>query len=236
MLSFLYLDEDRFGFNPKAGAPAPLDRALDAARRAAALDPENARALQALMSTLFFRQDVREALRVGEQALALNPHDTELLAEYGARLAQSGEWARGRGLVERALARNPGHSGYYLGILALCDHMLGNHDQALAEIRRADLDEFSIHHVVAAIIYAEAGLTAQAAEAGARFMRMNPSFLANLDAELAKRNFRPEDKARLVDGLRKAGLPVPGRVTSLTSGMATASLRSGRTAVGTSDP
>jgi TolB-like protein len=234
MLSFLYLDEDRFGLNPKAGVPAPLDRALEAARRALALDPENARALQALMSALFFRQDVREALRVGEQALALNPNDTELLAEYGTRLAQSGEWARGRALVERALARNPGHSGYYLGILALCDHMLGDHDRALAEIRRADLDGFSIYHVVAAIIYAEAGLTAQAAEAGARFMGMNPGFLANLDAELAKRNFRPEDKARLVGGLRKAGLPVPERAAA--SGTVPASAGPGRTAVGTSDP
>jgi len=214
MLSFLYLDEDRFGLNPRAGAPMPLDRALEAARRALALDPENARALQALMSTLFFRQDVREALRVGERALALNPNDTELLAEYGTRLAQSGEWGRGRGLVERALARNPGHSGYYLGILALCDHMLGDRDRALAEIRRADLDGFSIHHVVAAIIYAEAGLTAQAAEAGGRFMRMNPGFLANLDAELAKRNFRPEDRARLAEGLRKAGLPVPANAVT----------------------
>ena len=113
MLSFLYLDEDRFGFNPKLGAPAPLDRALEAARRAVALDPDNARALQALMATLFFRQELEESLRVGERALAVNPNDTELLAEFGTRLAESGEWARGSALVEQALARNPGHSDYY---------------------------------------------------------------------------------------------------------------------------
>jgi adenylate cyclase len=80
----------------------------------------------------------------------------------------------------------------------------------VAEIRRADLDGFSIYHVVAAIIFAERGMAAEAAEAGAKFVRMNPGFLADLDAELAKRNFRPGDRARLVDGLRKAGLPVPG--------------------------
>jgi adenylate cyclase len=34
-------------------------------------------------------------------------------------------------------------------------------------------------------------------------------FLKNLDAKLARRNLRPEDRARLVAGLRKAGLPVP---------------------------
>jgi adenylate cyclase len=125
MLSFLYLDEDRFGFNPKSGDLAPLDRALEAAHRAVALDPDNVRALQALMTTLFFRQELKESLRVGERALALNPNDTELLAEFGTRLAESGEWARGSALVEQALARNPGHSGYYYGILALCDWVTG---------------------------------------------------------------------------------------------------------------
>ena len=154
MLSFLYLDEDRFGFNPKAGGPAPRDRALEAARRAVTLDPDHARALQALMSTLFFRQEVQESLRVGERALALNPNDTELLAEFGTRLAESGEWARGGALVEQALTRNPGHSGYYRGILALCAYMQGDYDRALAEIRSANLDKFHIYHAVAAVIYA----------------------------------------------------------------------------------
>jgi adenylate cyclase len=152
---------------------------------------------------------VQEALRVGERALALNPNDTELLAEYGTRLAESGEWDRGCALVEQALVRNPGHSGYYRGILALCAYMQRDYDRALAEIREANLDQFHIYHGVAAMIYAALGMEAEAVEAGTRFARMNPEFLANLDVELAKRNFRPEDLAHLVEGLRKAGVPVP---------------------------
>ena len=62
MLSVLYLDEDRYRFNPEAGA-APVERAFEAAQRATALDPGNARALQAMMMALFFRQQVAEALR-----------------------------------------------------------------------------------------------------------------------------------------------------------------------------
>jgi adenylate cyclase len=34
MISLAALDEDRFAFNPVSGEPAPIDRALDAARRA----------------------------------------------------------------------------------------------------------------------------------------------------------------------------------------------------------
>src|SRR5262249_41049804 len=50
LLSLIDIDELRFGYrvNP-AAAPAPLDQAINAARRAVALDPTNTRALQALM-------------------------------------------------------------------------------------------------------------------------------------------------------------------------------------------
>ncbi|MGO8550175.1 hypothetical protein ACC732_36945, partial [Rhizobium ruizarguesonis] len=57
----------------------PIDRSFQAARRAVQLDPVNTRALQALMTVLFFSQRVSEALQFGERALATNPNDTELL-------------------------------------------------------------------------------------------------------------------------------------------------------------
>jgi adenylate cyclase len=209
MLSLIDLDEDRFAFNPDPGGPAPIERALAAARRATELDAHSARALQALMMALFFHGDVEEAIGVGERALAANPNDSEFLSEFGLRVALTGAWQRGRELVEQALARNPGHSGYYHAVLALIAYMQRDHDRALAEIQQANLEKFSIYHAVAAIIYAERGLMTEAHHEAARFMELHPTFLANLDAELARRNLRPEDRARLAQGLRKAGLPVP---------------------------
>jgi adenylate cyclase len=138
MLSLLYIDQDRFGFNPEPGEPPPLDKALETARRAVKLDPANPRALQALMMTLFFRQEVAEALHVGERAVAINPNDTELLGEFGARVAFSGEWERGGLLLEQALARNPGHSGYYHGMLAFIAYMQRDYERAFAEIRQSN--------------------------------------------------------------------------------------------------
>jgi adenylate cyclase len=91
MVSIVYLDEDRFGYNAKPHSSPPLERALKAARRAVELDPGNTRALQALMTALFFNQQLEESLRVGEQALAANPNDTELMGEYGVRLAMGGQ-------------------------------------------------------------------------------------------------------------------------------------------------
>jgi adenylate cyclase len=166
------------------------------------------------MLALFFRRQVAEALRVGERAVAANPNDTELLGEYGWRLAMSGEWARGGALIERALARNPTQAGYYRTTLALVAYMLGDTRRAVAEIRQADLDRLSFFHGIAAIVYAEAGMRAEAAEAGRRFAALNPGFLADPEAELVKRNYRPEDRARIVEGLREAGLPVPAAAAS----------------------
>ena len=99
LLSLTYLDEVRFRYAVGGGSSPPLERAFDAARRAVDLDPNNARALQSYMTALFFSQDVEAAMKVGARAIAINPNDTELLAEYGLRLALTGEWARGRDLM-----------------------------------------------------------------------------------------------------------------------------------------
>jgi tetratricopeptide (TPR) repeat protein len=169
------------------------------------------------MMTLFFRGEVAEAVRVGELALAANPHDSELLSEFGFRIAMAGEWQRGRELVERALASNPGYSGYYHAALGLIAYMQRDHDRAEAEIRQANLTTFSLYHAIAAVIYAERGLMAEARREGALFTELHPKFVANVDAELRKRNLRPKDRARLILGLLKAGVPVPAQAAAVAA-------------------
>jgi TolB-like protein/cytochrome c-type biogenesis protein CcmH/NrfG len=214
MLSVLYLDEDRFGFNPRAESSTPIQRSLDAARRAIRLDPENVRSLQALMVALFFAQQPAEALEVGERAVALNPNDTELLGEFGTRLGQAGAWQHGAELLEQALARNPGHSGYYSGTLAVYAYMQRDYARAESLIRQAALEKFPLYHFVAAVIYAQLGKAPEAAEARAQFLRMRPTIFEHWDEEMAKRNYRPEDAAHFAEGARKAGFPVPARTAA----------------------
>ncbi|MBY5587364.1 adenylate cyclase [Rhizobium leguminosarum] len=212
MLSIIYLDEDRFRFNPSTDGSAPIDRSLQAARRAVQLDPDNTRAHQALMTALFFHQEVSEALHVGEQALATNPNDTELLGEFGTRVAMSGEWQRGAELLDRALALNPGGGGYYHGTRALAAYMLHDDETAVIEIKQANLHKFPLFHAVAAVIYVNAGMMDDARHSAASFDAMRPDFIPNVVAELKARNFRPADRARLIAGIRKAGLPASDEV------------------------
>nr|WP_205934188.1 adenylate cyclase [Rhizobium leguminosarum] len=217
MLSILYLDEDRFRFNRKPISSTPIDRSFQAARRAVQLDPSNTRALQALMTALFFSQRVSEALQIGERALATNPNDTELLAEFGTRLAMSGEWQRGAALLDRAIALNPAGGGYYRGTRALAAYMLHDDKTAVIEIRQADLQKFPLFHAVAAVIYVDAGMIEDARSEAARFNEMRPDFIANIVAELKVRNFQPQDRARMIADLRTAGLPALDEVQATMS-------------------
>jgi len=216
MLSYLYLDEDRFQLNRRPGSPTPIERARDAAQHAIRLDPQNVRALQALMTVLFFSNEPTEALRVGAQALALNPNDTELLGEFGSRVAQAGDWKRGAALLEEAMARNPGYSDYYVGILALAAYMQSEDTRALELIRRANLQRFAIYHFVAALIFARTGHETEAAESRALFLKLRPGFFADFEGELDKRNFNARDRAILTQGAVQAGFPVKPRLASGT--------------------
>jgi adenylate cyclase len=209
MLSMAYIDEDRFAYNPRPGLPTALERALDASRRALQLDPDNIRGLQAHMLALFFNGRLDESLRVGEQALALNPNDSEVMGELGTRLAMSGQWRRGYDLLGQALLRNPGASGFYHAMRALAAYMLNDDQQALAEIGQSDLQKFPLFHSIAAMIYAQAGMMAEAKREGDQFLKMRPDFLSHIHAEARKRIVRPEDRARIIAGLAKAGLRVP---------------------------
>ena len=55
---------------------------------------------------------------------------------------------------------------------------------------------------------------AEARREAALFMELHPAFVANVDVELRKRNLRPDDRARIVHGLLKAGVPVPAEAAA----------------------
>jgi adenylate cyclase len=208
MLSIIYLDEDRYGYNRLSGRQQPFRASLEAARKAVQLDPENSRALQALMMALFFNQQLDEGLRIGEQALAANANDTQLMSEFGTRLALSRQWKRGADLLKLALARNPGAAGYYHSDLGLVAYMQEDYATAVFEIEQGDLQKFPIYHIVAAVICAQVGRMEDGKLEGETFLKMRPDFIQNIGAELTLRNIQPSDQARLIDGIRKIGIPV----------------------------
>lgn len=218
MLAHLYLDEDHFDLNRRPGSPTPVERARQAALQAVRLEPQNIRALQAQMRVLFSLKETAAAIRIGNQALAINPNDTELLGEFGSRIAQSGEWQRGAALLEEAMSRNAGHADYYVGILAFAAFMQNDDSRAVELIRRADLRRFPIYHLVAALIFARAGLNHEAEENRLRFLKLRPAFFDDFERELDKRNFNSRDRAILTRAAARAGFPVKPRPADVKNG------------------
>ncbi|NVD37320.1 hypothetical protein HT585_00510 [Ensifer sp. HO-A22] len=209
LLSLTYLDEMRFRYRASRTSNVSLDLASQAAAHAVEHDPQNVRGLQAQMLVLFFRGHVDAALAVGARATALNPNDTELVGEYGFRLALSGQWDQGCELVSKTLSLNPGPVGYFEAAMAVCRYM--RHDYGAAErwVQMADLQANPIYHVILLAILGKLRKM-EAAVRERRWLETHaPSFLTDIRNEVALRVRRPEDQRHILEGLRQAGVSIP---------------------------
>ncbi|PDT51370.1 MULTISPECIES: hypothetical protein [Sinorhizobium] len=209
LLSMTYVDELRFRYRLDRTSPVSLERAIEAAVRAVELDPQDVRALQAQMLTLYFRGEFDAALAVGARAFAINPNDTELAGEYGFRLALSGQWRVGCAYLSQTVTRNPGPVGYFEAALAVCSYIEGDYADAERWARLADLRANPIYRVILLAILGKLGKTDQAHEERKWLEANVPGFLDNIRKEVALRIRRPEDQQHFIEGLREAGVSVP---------------------------
>lgn len=91
------------------GDGTALDRALKFARRGVELRPHSAFAYHILFIVLFFRGETEAARAAAENAIALNPYDLAMRADYGGRLIFAGEVDKGMEML-----RNTAPSGTIL--------------------------------------------------------------------------------------------------------------------------
>jgi len=81
-----------------------LDRALKFARRGVELKPHSAFAHHILFVILFFRGETEAASATAEKAIALNPNDIIVLADYGGRLIFAGQVDKGMEILNQTVA------------------------------------------------------------------------------------------------------------------------------------
>jgi tetratricopeptide (TPR) repeat protein len=101
-LAGLYIREYFYGLENGSEQTPALDRALMAARRGIELSPGNARAYHLLMAVEIGRKDTTGAFSAGGKAMALNPYDLVIHADYGGWLILSGEIERGLAMMKFA--------------------------------------------------------------------------------------------------------------------------------------
>jgi TolB-like protein len=204
MLSMLYGEEYRFGFND---LPDPLGRSLRAARRAVEAAPESHVSHLALAQAHYFRKELDAFRSAAERALALNPLDGATVEYLAHLLAFAGDWERGCALAERARLLNPHHPGWYWAVSLLDAYRRGDYDRARDVAPKALMPGQYYSHALFAALYGQLGEREAAAGHVRELLALRPDF-----AEIARDQFGkwylPQLVEQLIDGLRKAGVDI----------------------------
>jgi len=184
-----------------------VDRAEDMANKALALDESDVRAHVILGRIHIFHQRYAQARVEMDRAIALNPNDAHALAGRGNIRMWLGEPDAAIEDLELALRIDPELNAMDRFALSLAYYLKGRYDaaveQAALNVQRTEGANFS--RVVLAASYAEQNNDGEVARVVAAIRRLDPTFDAR---EFGSKFLKPEDLARLRDGLRKAGLYV----------------------------
>ena len=205
-LAQVLVDEYSFGFGADETS---LDRALTAARRGVEMDRANQFAMVALAQSHFFRQDLAAFHPAAERAMAINPLNSDALGILGLQIVHTGEFERGTAIVRRAMELNPNHAGW-MHFAPLWNHFhKGEYEQALACANRVDTPGHFWPFLVMASACGHLGRKAQAEAAVRDLLALDPEFAAHVRYNVGTWHFASGLMEPILEGLRKAGLPIP---------------------------
>lgn len=177
--------------------------ALSLASTAVDLDDGDSRCHWILAQIHRLCGDFASAERHYRRAITLNPNDANAIAGFGRMLASVGQHDDAVDRVRESMRLNPYHPDWYWQVLAAVLHSAGRYADAAEALGRAARRGFWSRCYLAACL-AQMGRMDEAAAAVAEARRLRP------DCSLAKmrsRDLSAADAERLIDGLRKAGLP-----------------------------
>jgi adenylate cyclase len=185
-----------------------LEEAEKAARLAVKLDERYPYALWSLAMTLSWERRSDEALGAAEKAIAFNPNFADGHSMVGVLLHFAGRSAEALQYFDRAMALDPHFPSILLYFRAQAAYQLGRYSQAVSLLKRRILrsPETDTSRVLLAASLGQMGLIDEAREAWGELLRVNPAYsLEQRRNVLPYKN--PTDFERIVEGLRKAGLP-----------------------------
>jgi TolB-like protein/class 3 adenylate cyclase/Tfp pilus assembly protein PilF len=185
-----------------------LDHALELAQEAVALDDGLQFAHMFLGWIHLWRKEHDQAITETKRCLALDPNNAEGHVRLGHILDQAGRPEEGLPFIETAMRLDPHYPFLYIFWLAHAFQSMERYHEAIAAYRRtiSRNPDFSSAHRHLAAAYAQLGRMEEANAEAARTLRIDPSWSIQRVAQ----RLPLKDAAaleRLVDGLRKAGLP-----------------------------
>ncbi len=202
LLSYIYLCSWYFLWNDAPGFKV----AMETAKSAVALDGNLAIGHARLGWLHLADGNYDDAIAKLERAIAIDPNDADSHHWLGQVLNFMGEPERGLGVIETAMRLSPHVHGAHLG---LSYFLLGRHDEAVTALleAKARAPGFPISYVFLAVVYVELGRDEDARAEIGNLLRIIPSLTADIVSArwIGYRN--DTHQGRLLDYLRKAGLP-----------------------------
>jgi adenylate cyclase len=197
-----------FGWTDRPAAAKA--RMSEAARRAVASDEQEAAAHTSLAIHELFLGQHDNAIRRLLRAIELDPNSTFARGYLGAAYAFGGECDRAIENVQEAIRLSPRDFLMVVWFtVSAWAYLSAEKFEQAADCGRRAIDcnpAFPDAHGTFAVASAYLGQMADARAGLEEFMRLMPGLVAG-DERLIRPFRRPADRARFLDGLRKAGLP-----------------------------
>jgi len=188
--------------------PNALDRSIESAQKAVALDEGFALAQQQLAWSYMWTKQPDKAITAGRRAVALDPNLASSQAFLGEILNFAGRPEAGLELINKAIHINPYYPFWYKYILAHSYDLIGRQQEAIELMNKALVanPDFVPARRHLAVIYSDLNRMEEARAEITEVLRASPEYTISEWRARA----RYTDSAilqRFVEGLRKAGLP-----------------------------
>ena len=134
----------------------------------------DARGFAELGYAKLYKKQLDESLAEYAHALALNPNDSDIIAEYADALVYAGQPEKSVELLEKAMRLNPYYPDWYLWYLADAYDALGRYEDVIAAVQR--MQDPSEGRRLLAIAYAHLGHDERGSSRGREVMRLQPGF------------------------------------------------------------
>lgn len=215
-LALTYLDDWWSGWTD--GPAETLDRAIEAAGRAYVLDATDSKVLRVLAMARLFEGAHEEARSYLARAVELNPNDADSFAAKGLLDVFAGELDAARDDLATATRLNPFAPSWYQfvrGILYYAKAELAEAGRVLREALEQNHD-FIPARVYLVATYAELGADNEARSEAEELVRCSPGITIERVTACSPYAIS-EQRERLLEALKAAGLPECGQALDLPS-------------------
>jgi len=209
LLAWTHWIDARFGYSESR--EKSFTKAEELAGRATALDSELGDALSLLGAIHLYKREYDEALVKGRMSIEQSPNNAVIRATVAITTYSVGDWNETIRLLQQAMRLSPYYPSWYLLYLGRAQTFQGDYREAIVThekgLARAESPNMQgALHVALAFAHIEAGNDQLAWEFMAKAMEALPYYSTSY---VKKTNFfkHPDDLERLLEALRKAGMP-----------------------------